>query len=192
MENVSLLDLVSIALILFLGIKGVLRGFVKEVFGLIGIIGGIFIASKYAQVAGEYADVTFLNLQNKASIYLVGFISVLIIFWAIATFIGMLLGKLVNSSGLGIVDKILGFIVGGAKVFLIFSVIIYVLTNIAIFKGTLNSMFEGSMMFPIFKEVGSKIVQLDPSQLAQEATIKTSDDITEDINETVDTNETDK
>ncbi len=188
MENVSLLDLVSISLILFLGIKGVLRGFVKEVFGLIGIIGGIFVASKYAQVAGEFADVTFLNLQNKASIYLVGFISVLIIFWAIATFIGMLLGKLINSSGLGIVDKILGFIVGGAKIFLIFSVIIYVLTNIAIFRGTLNSMFEGSIMFPIFKEVGSKIVQLDPNQLAQEATIKSS----EDINETVDTNETDR
>lgn len=171
MENVSLLDLVSISLILFLGIKGILRGFVKEVFGLIGIIGGIFIASKYAQAAGEYVDASFLSLQNKASVYLIGFIVVLILFWAIATFIGMLLGKLVNSSGLGIVDKILGFIVGGAKIFLIFSVIIYVLSSIGIFKSSLNSIFEGSMMYPIFKDVGSKIVQLDPSQLNQEAGI---------------------
>lgn len=165
MENVSLLDLVSISLILFLGIKGILRGFVKEVFGLIGIIGGIYIASKYAQPVGEYLDANFLNLQNKASLYLIGFVSTLILFWAIATFVGMLLGKLVNSSGLGIVDKILGFIVGGAKIFLIFSVIIYVISNIAIFKGSVNAMFEGSMMYPIFKEVGSKIVQLDPSQM---------------------------
>ena len=172
MENVSLLDLVSIALILFLGIKGVLRGFVKEVFGLIGIIGGIFIASKYAQVAGEYADANFLNLQNKASIYLIGFIAVLILFWIIATFVGSMLGKLVNSSGLGIVDKILGFIVGGAKIFLIFSVIIYVLSSIVIFRSSLNSIFEGSMMYPIFKEVGSKIVQIDPSQLNEKAVEK--------------------
>ncbi len=175
MENVSLLDLVSIALILFLGIKGVLRGFVKEVFGLIGLIGGIYVASKYAQVAGEFADTTFLNLQNKASIYLIGFISVLIIFWAAASFIGFLLGKLVNSSGLGIVDKILGFIVGGAKVFLIFSVIVYVLSSIGIVKGTINSMFEGSIMYPIFKDVGSKIVQLDPNQIEQEPNIKVYD-----------------
>jgi membrane protein required for colicin V production len=171
MENVSLLDLVSISLILFLGIKGILRGFVKEVFGLIGIIGGIFIASKYAQVAGEYIDITFLNLENKASIYLIGFIAVLVLFWALATLIGSLLGKLVNSSGLGIVDKILGFIVGGAKIFLIFSVIIYVLSNIGIFKGSLNSIFEGSMMYPIFKDVGAKIVQIDPAQLNQESGI---------------------
>ncbi len=172
MENVSLLDLVSIALILFLGIKGVLRGFVKEVFGLIGIIGGIYIASKYAQVGGEYLDTNFLNLQNKASIYLIGFIAVLILFWIVATFIGSMLGKLVNSSGLGIVDKILGFVVGGAKVFLIFSVIIYVLSSIGIFKSSINSIFEGSMMYPIFKEVGSKIVQIDPAQLNKEAVEK--------------------
>lgn len=172
MENVSLLDLVSISLILFLGIKGILRGFVKEVFGLIGIIGGIYIASKYAQVGGEYLDANFLNLQNKASIYLIGFIAVLILFWIVATFIGSMLGKLVNSSGLGIVDKILGFIVGGAKIFLIFSVIIYVLSSIGIFKSSLNSIFEGSMMYPIFKEVGSKIVQIDPAQLNKEAVEK--------------------
>jgi membrane protein required for colicin V production len=177
MENVSLLDLVSIALILFLGIKGILRGFVKEVFGLIGIIGGIFIASKYAQVAGEYADANFLNLHNKGSVYLIGFIAVLILFWLLATFIGAMLGKLVNSSGLGIVDKILGFIVGGAKIFLIFSVIIYVLSNIAIFRSSLDSMFSGSFMYPIFKDWGSKIVQIDPAQLAKETReLKVEDD----------------
>jgi len=172
MENVSLLDLVSIALIVFLGIKGILRGFVKEVFGLIGIIGGIFIASKYAQVAGEYADANFLNLQNKSSVYLIGFIAVFILIWIVATFIGSMLGKLVNSSGLGIVDKSLGFVVGGAKIFLIFSVIIYVFSSIGIFRGSLNSMFEGSMMYPIFKEWGAKIVQLDPSQLQEKASEK--------------------
>ncbi len=176
MENVSLLDLVSISLILFLGIKGILRGFVKEVFGLIGIIGGIYVASKYAQAAGEFADANFLNLQNKASIYLIGFITVLIIFWLLITFIGAMLGKLVNSSGLGIVDKILGFIVGGAKIFLIFSVIIYVLSNIAIFKSSLNSMFENSMMYPIFKDVGSKIVQIDPSTLEKNNNISIDED----------------
>ena len=169
MENVSLLDLVSIALILFLGIKGILRGFVKEVFGLVGIIGGIFIASKYAEPAGLYLDTNFLNLANKGSLYLIGFISVLLLFWMFATFVGSLLGKLVNSSGLGIVDKILGFVVGGAKIFLIFSVIIYVLSNIGIFRSSLNSMFEGSMMYPIYKEWGAKIVQIDPAELAQKA-----------------------
>ena len=165
MENVSLLDIISIALILFLGIKGLFRGFMKETFGLIGIIGGIYVASRYAQPLGEYLDVTFLHLQNKASLYLIGFIAALIAFWLVAIMIGSMLGKLVASSGLGIIDRILGFAVGGAKVFLIFSIIIYVLTNIPVLKSSVEKMFEGSMMYPIFTKVGAQIVKLDPSQL---------------------------
>jgi len=165
MENISLLDLISIALILFLGIKGIFRGFIKEVFGLIGIIGGIYIASRYAQMIGDFIDVNFLDLQNKGSIYLIGFIAVLIFVWLFATMIGFLLGKLVHSSGLGIFDRIFGFIAGGAKVFLIFSVIIYVFSNIGVFKTSINNIFSGSMMYPIFQEVGAKIIQIDPSQI---------------------------
>jgi len=176
MEQISLLDLVSIALILFLGIKGIFRGFVKEVFGLIGIIGGIYVASRYAQTAGEFLDTNFLNLQNKGSLYLIGFIAVLIFFWLFAVMIGFLLGKLVNSSGLGIVDKILGFFVGGAKVFLIFSVIIYVFSNIGIFKASINNMFAGSMMYPIFQKVGAKIVKIDPSQINMQDSIDINSD----------------
>ena len=166
MENVSLLDLVSIALILFLGVKGLFRGFMKETFGLIGIIGGIYVASRYAQPLGEYLDVHFLHLQNKASLYLIGFIAALLAFWLVAIMIGTALGKLVASSGLGIVDRILGFAVGGAKVFLIFSIIVYVLSSIPMFKSSIEKVFEGSMMYPLFTKVGAQIVKLDPSQLS--------------------------
>ncbi len=179
MENVSLLDLISIVLILFLGIKGFFRGFVKETFGLIGIIGGIYVASRYAEPLGSYLDVTFLHLQNKGSLYLIGFIAALLAFWLVAIMIGSLLGKLVSSSGLGIIDKIFGFAVGGAKVFLIFSVIIYVLTSIPIFKSTVENVFKGSMMFPIFTKVGSQIVKLDPSGMVENAPSIISDKASE-------------
>ncbi len=172
MENVSLLDLISIALILFLGIKGLFRGFMKETFGLIGIIGGIYVASRYAQPLGSYLDTTFLHLQNKGSLYLIGFLAALFGFWIVASLLGGALGKLVNASGLGLVDKILGFAVGGAKVFLIFSVIIYVLTSIPVFKSTIENVFEGSMMYPYFTKVGAQIVKLDPTQLAQSQSSK--------------------
>ena len=177
MENVSLLDLISIALILFLGIKGFFRGFMKETFGLIGIIGGIYIASRYAQPLGEYLDTSLLHLQNKGSLYLIGFIAALIGFWMVAALIGSMLGKLVSSSGLGLVDKILGFAVGGAKVFLIFSVIIYVLTSIPIFKSTIENVFKGSMMYPYFTQVGAQIVKLDPAQLTSAAAPIINDDV---------------
>ena len=34
MANVSMFDIISLALVLILGIKGIINGFVKEVFGL--------------------------------------------------------------------------------------------------------------------------------------------------------------
>ncbi len=165
MENISLLDLVSLALIAFLGVKGIFRGFVKETFGLIGIIGGIYVASRYAQPVGEYLDTSLLHLQNKNSLYLIGFIATLIAFWLLAVTVGSMLGKLVSSSGLGILDRILGFFVGAAKVFMIFSVIIYVLNSIPIFKASVENVFKGSMMYPYFTSMGAKIVQFDPTAL---------------------------
>ncbi len=165
MEHISLLDLISITLIILLGIKGIFKGFMKEVFGLIGIIGGIYVASRYAQAAGEFIDHNFLNLQNKGSLYLIGFIVVLISFWLFAVMIGFLLGKLVHASGLGPINMALGFFVGAVKVFLIFSVIVYVFSSIGVFKASVDNIFKGSMMYPIFKEWGAKIVKIDPSQI---------------------------
>ncbi len=166
MANVQLLDLVSLALIAFLGIKGIFRGFVKETFGLIGLIGGIYVASRYAQAAGEFLDTNIFHLQNKNSLYLIGFIAALIAFWLVAVMIGNVLGRLVSSSGLGIVDRILGFFVGAAKVFMIFSIIIYVLNSIPIFKQSVQNIFSGSMMYPYFTAMGAKIVQFDPAKLS--------------------------
>ena len=165
MEHISLLDLISIALIILLGIKGIFRGFIKEVFGLVGIIGGIYVASRYAEAAGAFIDHNFLNLQNKGSLYLIGFIAVLIAFWLFAVMIGFLLGKLVHASGLGPVNMILGFFVGAVKVFLIFSVIVYVFSSIGVFRVSVDNIFKGSMMYPIFKEWGAKIVRIDPTQI---------------------------
>jgi membrane protein required for colicin V production len=168
MENIQLLDLISLGLIAFLGLKGFFRGFVKETFGLIGIIGGIYFASRFAGKFGDYINQNIYQVQNPQSLKLIGFIGALLAFWLAAVAIGAMLGKLVNSSGLGIVDKILGFGVGGAKVFLIFSVIIYVLTSIPIFRSTIESAFSGSMMYPYFKEWGSKIVKLSPEEISNQ------------------------
>ena len=169
MENISLLDLVSLALIAFLGVKGIFRGFVKETFGLIGIIGGIYVASRYAQRAGEFLDANLFHLQNKNSLYLIGFIAALIVFWLFAVAIGSMLGKLVSSSGLGVLDRVLGFFVGAAKVFMIFSIIIYVLNSIPVFKASVENIFKGSIMYPYFTSMGAKIVQFDPGLLQQSA-----------------------
>lgn len=161
LENFTIFDAISILLILVLGIKGILRGFIKEFFGLVGVIGGIFVASRYANQIGTLLSENLFKLQNETTLYLVGFIVTFVLFWIITALIGSALSKIANSSGLGLINKILGFIVGGAKIFLIFSIIIFVLSNIVIIKKNIETFFKDSFMYPIFYEVGSKIVKLD-------------------------------
>jgi membrane protein required for colicin V production len=161
MENITMFDVTSVGLILFLGIKGILRGFVKEFFAFVGIIGGIYYGSRYAQAIGNYLDTNFLNLQNKSSLYLIGFIALFIAFWFISSIIGSFLSSIVNSNGIGIVDKFLGFIVSSIKIFFIISVMVYILSSINILKDKTDSMFKNSFMYPIFLKYGSAIVKLD-------------------------------
>ena len=165
MENFSLFDIVSFSLILFLGIKGILNGFVKEVFGLLGIIGGIYLASRYAQEAGQLISDHIFKFGNQASLYLFGFIAILIFVWIACIFLGYIIAQVLSISGLGPIDKLAGFVVGSLKIFLVFAVLTVTLTNIEFIKTKLEPYMAKSIMFPIFMQAGNYIVKLDTNNM---------------------------
>lgn len=168
MENISIFDIISLSLIFILGIKGVLNGFIKEVFGLVGIVGGIFIASRFAEDMGILIDKNIYQLESSATLYLVGFIAVLIVFWILSLFIGHLLESLIKMSGLGAVDKLAGFVIGSAKIFLVFSILAVTLSNIEFIKEKANTYMEKSFMYPIFIETGAYIVKMDSKKITSD------------------------
>jgi membrane protein required for colicin V production len=173
MENISIFDIISVSLILILGIKGVINGFIKEVLGLIGIVGGIFVASRFAKEAGVLIDKNIFSLDNSATLYLAGFISVLLIFWIVSLFLGHLLESLVKMSGLGMIDKLAGFAVGSMKIFLVFSILAVTLSNIEFIKTKADEYLASSFMYPIFIETGTFIVKLDTDKMVNDIKIKT-------------------
>ncbi|MFA6788390.1 MAG: CvpA family protein [Arcobacteraceae bacterium] len=177
MQDISIFDIVVIALTLLLGLKGLFRGFIKEVFGLIGIIGGIFVASRLAMTVGEMVA-PVLALKNESSIQLMGFIVGLIAFWLLAYITGLLLSKVFSLSGLGFIDKLFGFIFGAFKVFLIFSIIIYAISQIETIKQKLDETIGNTITYPILVAGGSYIIKLD-KQVA-------SNTIQKSVNEAID------
>jgi membrane protein required for colicin V production len=161
MESISIFDLsIGILLIIF-GIKGLFNGFIKEVFGLVGIIGGIFIASRFANGAGNFIDDSIYHISNRASVYFIGFISVLVLFWMTSLFIGFIFTKLVSLSGLGLVNRILGFIVGSIKIFLLFSIVIFALRTVDIFRNNIDKKLDGSYTYPYLIKTGNYIVKFN-------------------------------
>lgn len=167
MENISIFDIVTLSLIFILGIKGIINGFVKEFFGLLGIIGGIYLASRYANHAGMLINDNFFKFGNKASLYLFGFIAVLIIVWILCIFLGYIIAQALSISGLGSIDKLAGFVIGSMKIFLVFSVLTVTLTNIEFIKSKLEPYMAKSIMFPIFSQTGNYIVKLDTKNMLE-------------------------
>ncbi|MBV5278348.1 MAG: CvpA family protein [Campylobacteraceae bacterium] len=167
MENISIFDIVTLSLILILGVKGIINGFIKEFFGLLGIIGGIYLASRYANQAGMLINDNFFNFGNKASLYLFGFIAVLIVVWILCIFLGYLIAQALSISGLGPIDKLAGFVIGSMKIFLVFSVLTVTLTNIEFIKSKLEPYMAKSIMFPIFAQTGNYIVKLDTKNMLE-------------------------
>lgn len=170
MEHISLFDIISLSLILILGIKGVINGFIKEVFGLVGIVGGIYVASRFAQSVGLFIDKNIYAFENKASLYLIGFIATLLLFWILSIFIGYILSHLLKMSGLSGLDKLAGFVVGSLKIFLVFSILAIALSNVEFIRTRIQTYINKSFMYPIFLETGRYIVKLNANEVVDKIT----------------------
>lgn len=165
--DMSLLDIVVIALVVLLGLKGLLRGLIKEVFGLLSIVGGVFFASRFADAFGGYIHTAFFPIENAGVRSLVGFVILFALIWAAVQLVGTLLAKMMKVSGLGFVDKLGGMAIGSAKVFLVFSIIAYGFGSVTFIRDMLKSKMEGSVMYPLLYETGSYIVNIDSLEVRQ-------------------------
>ncbi|WP_368031308.1 CvpA family protein [Arcobacter sp. s6] len=164
MQNFAIFDLIILSITLILGLKGLFRGLIKEVFGIIGIIGAIFVASRISKEIGDLIA-PILVLENEATIKLIGFVTALVAVWLVVYSAGVIVSKIFAASGLGIVDRIFGFIFGAAKIFLIFSVIAYALYQVQSFKKVIDEKFSDSMVMPHLISVGSYIIKLDTTTI---------------------------
>ncbi len=170
--DIHYFDIVVGVIVLLLGLKGILNGFFKELFGLIGIIGGIYIASRFgAEVGNSISDLIF-HFDNQSAKTFAGFLLTLMVFWIFMTLIGITFKKLSNASGLGPIDKLFGFIIGSGKFFLIASVIFFAVNNIKTLQSNLAPLMEKSILYPILIETGDIIMHIDPTELSSD--VKTS------------------
>lgn len=167
--EINYFDIVVSIVILFLGLKGILNGFFKEVFGLVGIIGGIFVASRLGDTVGQFLSDLIFKFDNNSAISFTGFLVVLALFWLLMVILGLLFKKLSLLSGLGPFDKILGFLFGASKFFFIAAVIAHAAYNIKAVKSLIDdSSLNKSILFPILVETGSYIMKLDPVGISKD------------------------
>jgi len=182
--DINYFDLIAAIIILLLGLKGILNGFFKELFGLIGIIGGIFVASRVGDSVGQYLSDLIFNFSNHSAISFTGFLVTLIVFWLVMIAIGYTFKKLSILSGLGIFDRILGFVFGASKFFLIAAVIAFAVNNVKALKPTLDSAFSNSVLFPVLVETGGFIMKINPADMGEDVNASV-ENMTQKVSETI-------
>lgn len=167
MEISAWIDIAVVALTLILGLKGIINGLIKELFGLIGLIGGLVIATRFSDVAEKFINENIYKFDNSSMLQFVAFVSLWIVFWLICLLIGKFLAKMLALSGLGFLDRLGGFVVGSAKIFLTFAAVL------AVASGTgVNSLIEPYVkdikIYPVLLSAGKWITNIDVKKIAND------------------------
>lgn len=185
--EINYFDLIASVIILLLGLKGILNGFFKELFGLVGIVGGIFVASRAGDSVGEYLNNAIFHFSNPSAVSFTGFLVTLAAFWFVMILVGVAFKKLSSLSGLGPVDKILGFVFAAGKFFLIAAVIAFAVYNVKALRTTIDTSMKNSVLFPVLVETGSYIMKIDPVEVNEEIN-STIDETTQKVKENIQEN----
>lgn len=161
LSTLTYFDIIIAVIVLLLGMKGFIQGFIKEFFGLLGLVLGVYLASHFAQNAATFIDQNIFKHENIALLKLIGFMAILSIVWVGVTTVGSAIATLKGSEGQHIVGRILGFIAGTARYFLIFALIVTALSNVSLVKDNLEKHLDDSTLYPSLKKVGSFLINLE-------------------------------
>ena len=118
------IDIVILLFLLYGAFRGFSKGLIIEVATLAGLILGVFIAIRYSPFTeGILKD--FLNITSRYLSYIalaVTFLLVVIVVYLL----GKMLTRLVNIISLGLVNKLLGTLLGIAKYFIMVCVLLMI------------------------------------------------------------------
>ena len=118
----TLADYAIICIIFVSALLGLVRGFLREVVSLLIWTAGFWLAVRYASAIG--AELKFVKNPDDRQIVAYGLILVLVLL--VSTIVGMLLKKLVESTGAGVGDRSLGTLFGAARGVVVVTTVIMV------------------------------------------------------------------
>jgi len=155
-----LLDIIIVALILLLSIKGFFNGLIRELVGFVGLIGGVFVASRSAESLSKYLQ-NMLHMDQAALLKLVAFLIVLGAIWGGSSILATIFSAL-RAKPHTIAENISGMLIAGLKYTLIFAMLISSLFNNALLRDNFAHTIQKSYLFYKLNTIGGNLLSLAP------------------------------
>lgn len=123
--KVNYIDIILLLPLLYGIYKGFSKGLIIEIATLAGLILGVYVAIKFSGYTENFLR-DFLNLTSKYLSYIALAVTFLLV--VIAVFLlGKMLTRLIDFLSLGLLNKLLGSVLGAAKYFIILCVVLLII-----------------------------------------------------------------
>ncbi|PIZ03745.1 MAG: hypothetical protein COY58_07880 [Gammaproteobacteria bacterium CG_4_10_14_0_8_um_filter_38_16] len=155
------LDYILIAVILISVIAGFFRGFLREAISLATWFLAFLGALKFAPAL---SNATKHMMAHDTVRYVICVIVIFLVIWIIGVLINKLAHTLVSTAGLGLFDRVLGFIFGAARGFL-FAVIVLLIVSVTAAQNA--AWVKRSVLAPYFQPVVTKFAKLIPKDVGK-------------------------
>ena len=154
----NMFDIIVLTVVGILTLLGLWKGLVRQVVGLAGVAAGYVIAMKFD---GPLAA-KFLTGFRPATGKVIAFLAIFIACIIAASIIGWIAEKLMGAAGLGILNRVGGGILGGAKGCLIVSVVVMVLIA---FLPPNSGVFKGARTMKYIQPIAGIVSRLAPKNI---------------------------
>ena len=126
--SVNVLDLVFGVIIIVVAIMGAFKGFVRQIVGLLSIFAGVWCAFKFSSWAA--VKVQQWCHAGERTMYIACFIIIVVLVILLGWLLARFIEKILKITTLGWLNRLLGAILGTAKIILLLSVTVYAFNRI--------------------------------------------------------------
>ncbi|WP_022669839.1 CvpA family protein [Hippea alviniae] len=145
----SVIDIALGIFILVLAIRGMIRGIVREVFGLAALILGVVASNMFGRSFGHYIA-THLTVTPTVA-YAFGFFVMFIVVYLVLLLVGYVISSILKKIELGWLDRLLGLAFGSAKALFFIAIVVFLCESFPFLKGFGEQFRKDSQIYAFVK-----------------------------------------
>jgi membrane protein required for colicin V production len=158
-QDLNAFDWFLLIMVLFCILRGTWRGGISQIFGIVGVLGGFFLAAYYCDDLAAQLSRSFPKLPSPQ---MISFTLFFFLTWLCLGILGFWLSNLLRAKGLGAMDRVMGAGIGLGKAVLLAVILLSFLT---FFFSPENPLLVKSRLAPHVHAIARLLVETTPKNL---------------------------